>query len=284
LSPSPPPSLPLAVDNAQSSGSSDLSELNDENQEQMGGNSGEVFKDQSHHPSNDLIYRMSVDDNFVRPLLAFEKRVAYVNAFGTDFQVPTSTAAFLDDTSTVPHYVQETSTAKKNDGDSSSSFVTAVMTTQTDYSVIDAEKDWYRGKTSHLIMSNKLDALGWEKVFIDTRDKIPIPSFSLPSLFGEKKTKKQIWNDFVEAKAAEYEESNNNSDRKNNSKHDERIAAVVESKDLFQLLTSNDKLQFPAGHSVLVANSKNQDFQDFTSQGRPVMDKLARDLVQHLTS
>jgi len=279
--------------------SSDSSDLNngDYDQKQIVGNDNgnsdgnsndsEMFKDQdqSHHPSNDLIYRMSVDDGFLMPLLAFEKRVAYVNAFGTDFQVPTSTAAFLDDTSTVPHYVlntnintgTSTSDTKKNDSSSSSSsFVTAVVTTQTDYNVINAKKDWYKGKTSHLIMSNKLDALGWDKVFIDTRDKIPVPSFSFPSLFGEKKTHKQVWNDFVESKAAKYEKNSSSSE------HDERIVAVVESKDLYQLLTSNDRLQFPGGHAVLVANSKNQGYENFTSEGRPVMDKLARDLIQHL--
>ncbi len=208
-------------------------------------------------------------------------------AFGTDFQVPTSTAAFLDDTSTVPHYVldSDTTVKNKNDDDSSSSFVTAVVSTQTDLGIISAEKDWYRGKTSHLIMSNKLDALGWDKVFIDTRDKIPVPSFSFPSLFGEKKDYKQVWNDFVDSKRSEYEnDSNNNNNRNgnNNSEDGARILAIVESKDLFRLLTSNDKLQFPGGHAVLVANSKNQGYTEFTSKGRPVMDKLAKDLVRQL--
>ena len=48
------------------------------------------------HTATDLIYKMSVEDKFIRPLLAFRKRIAYINSFGSDFQVPTATAAFLD--------------------------------------------------------------------------------------------------------------------------------------------------------------------------------------------
>ena len=58
----------------------------------------------------------------------------------------------------------------------------------------------------------------------------------------------------------------------------------VESKDLYRLLTVNDRLQVPAGHAVLVANSKSQSYQEFTAQGRPVMDRLGRDMINLILS
>lgn len=50
---------------------------------------------------------MATSPRFLRPLAAFKKRIAYANAFGTDFPVPGSTAAFLDLDSDYPHYFDE---------------------------------------------------------------------------------------------------------------------------------------------------------------------------------
>ncbi|KAL7468791.1 hypothetical protein ACHAXS_009024 [Conticribra weissflogii] len=56
---------------------------------------------------NDLLQTMATSPRFLRPLALFRKRIAYANAFGTDFPVPGSTAAFLDRNSDYPHYFDE---------------------------------------------------------------------------------------------------------------------------------------------------------------------------------
>lgn len=234
----------------------------------------------------DLIYKMAVEDRFIQPLLAFRKRIAYINSFGSDFQVPTATAAFLDEESDYPHFVLDITEVS-----TSSSFITAMVQTETNYDVISTtNKEWYENKSSHLIMSNKLDALGWTKVFIDTRDKIPLPSFNKVNVFSfgkKKKTYKEVWDDFVESKRFDGENKNekvgSNSDDSANG-YEGEIIATIESKDMHELLTKNDKLMFPAGHTVLVANSKSKSYKNFNAQGRPVMDKLARDVVAELLS
>lgn len=53
---------------------------------------------------NALLHTMAVDEAFLRPLAAFRKRICYANAYGTDFPVPASTAAFLSASSTYPHH------------------------------------------------------------------------------------------------------------------------------------------------------------------------------------
>lgn len=56
---------------------------------------------------NTLLHEMAIDPFFLRPLGLFRKRVAYANAYGTDFPVPVSTAAFLSEGSTYPHHFTE---------------------------------------------------------------------------------------------------------------------------------------------------------------------------------
>ncbi len=224
------------------------------------------------YQANDLIYKMAVDDSFVQPLMAFRKRIAYINAFGSDFQVPTSTAAFLDEQSTYPHYVIDVNhedDSFSEPEDHPSTFVIAVTKTETDYDILCAKNEWYQGKSPHLIMSNRLDAMGWYKVFIDTRDRIPLPSFSIRSMFGEKKSYKQLWDEFLNSKKYEPKV------------HDDgmKVVATVESRDMYAHLVFNDRIQFPAGHSVLVANAKSEGYKEFNAKGRPVMDKLAKDIL-----
>jgi hypothetical protein len=43
---------------------------------------------------------------FLNPLASFRKRIAYANAYQTDFVVPTQTAAFLNTESNYPHYFE----------------------------------------------------------------------------------------------------------------------------------------------------------------------------------
>eukprot|EP00986_Skeletonema_menzelii_P021520 scaffold34815_cov97-Skeletonema_menzelii.AAC.1 len=52
-----------------------------------------------------VIRNMCLDDEFLVPLRNFRQRIAYANAYGTDFQVPCQTAAFLNDNSGVGHFL-----------------------------------------------------------------------------------------------------------------------------------------------------------------------------------
>ena len=236
---------------------------------------------------------MAVDESFLRPLMAFKKRIAYINAFGSDFQVPTSTAAFLDEESSFPHHIIEPT----NDDcgtpnicpEEKLDFITSIVKTEQDRDIIFTTSNWYRNKSPHLIMSNKLDALGWYKIFIDTRDRIPIPSFQFWNLFGgNNKSNRQKWDEFVEMKKQRNEYSNRReSSKETNNDNEEmedkmKIVAKVKSKELYQFLTNNDRVQVPAGHSVLVANSKNTEYEQFSAAGRPVMDKLGKDFIRDL--
>jgi len=289
-----------------SSGTTSSSINNENKSKKQQQHEQEQEQPQNYHTVDDLIYTMAVDEIFITPLMSFSKRLAYINAFGTDFQVPTSTAAFLDSESTYPHYVIEatsfsnTSTTGSGDGDDDdgekSSFIATKVITKRSLDIIYANQEWYSDKSPHLIMSNKLDALGWDKVFIDTRDKIPLPTYAIPKFFkSTKKSHKEEWDDFVKSKSMSMSSRSstssisggNSSLNEDDDKDKEcdsvvgrgQITAIVESKDMHRLLTSNDRVQIPAGHSVLVANSKSKSYAKFTTEGKPVMDRLASDII-----
>lgn len=56
---------------------------------------------------SNLIHTMCTCSTYLDPLRSFRKRIAYANAYKTDFVVPTNTAAFLNPDSTYPHHVSE---------------------------------------------------------------------------------------------------------------------------------------------------------------------------------
>jgi len=77
---------------------------------------------------NPLLFDMATNETFLEPLAAFRKRIAYANAYGTDFPVPAATAAFLSESSAYPHHVADTkgepttaSTKQSPNGDISAS-------------------------------------------------------------------------------------------------------------------------------------------------------------------
>lgn len=200
----------------------------------------------------DVIYQMSTDyDTFLKPLSLFHKRIAFANAFRTDFQVPTSTAAFLSKESTYPHFIEK---------DVDHPFIVAVARTEENLEVLKGKID-ERIPCKRHAMSVKLDSLGWQKVFVDVRDYIPLPGIALPSFLTT--GSRQKWNDFISG----------GGERKKQ----------VESRDLLRSLSGSDRFDIPVGHQIMVANSKNQSYSRFTAKGRPVMDYLANWMVTDLT-
>jgi Putative serine esterase (DUF676) len=104
-----------------------------------------------------LLNEMGTSETYLEPLKRFRKRIALANAFGTDFQVPVSTAAFLSKTSEVVHHILPSKTE----------YALAVETEQTN-------------AQDHNDASQNLDALGWTKIFLDVRKEIPFPSIPRP--------------------------------------------------------------------------------------------------------
>ena len=134
-------------------------------------------------------------DYFINPLSSFQQRIAYINIYGTDFQVPTATAAFWAADSDSPHHRVKESTEETN-GNIESKPKSIVMTLTTPrvsespskvQEMIAEEKKGEEGdlkeqakkeeKTEssdvYTSWSKRLDSLGWTKVLVDVRDDVP---------------------------------------------------------------------------------------------------------------
>jgi hypothetical protein len=110
-------------------------------------------------------------------------------------------------------------------------------------------------------LAQALDDMGWTKVFCDVRRDLP--SISLWPFFGGKR-----------GSATE------------SGKEDvvATVGANLSSADLyrqFATFSSRDdgRLYFPGGHTVLVANAKNEWYARLNAAGKPAMARLARDLL-----
>mmetsp|Transcript_2584 Transcript_2584/g.2915 ORF Transcript_2584/g.2915 Transcript_2584/m.2915 type:complete len:664 (+) Transcript_2584:84-2075(+) len=263
--------------------------------------------DLQHLQVDDLVFEMATNyDRFLRPLSKFKKRIAYINAFRTDIPVPTTTGAFLSKKSTYPHIIQHLPTdndySATDDNTSRNheqiknipSFLVTTACTEPNNQYAKAEVPSYTSKSAqHLIMSNRLDSLGWSKVFIDARSMNPIPSIP-------KCTRKCIrteWSNFVQEKQREsmsysqdsmenssmiknnFEYSQNSSSNMQRSLSSNSIAVSVQSKDLHKFMTKSEKISVPVAHSLMVASKKNTKFY---SNGRPIMDSLVNQMVRDI--
>jgi hypothetical protein len=200
----------------------------------------------------DIIYKMGTDyDTFLKPLSEFQRRIAIINAYRTDFQVPTCTAGFFNENSTYPHYI----VPSKSKDEAYPSFLVASVLTKPNHDTLVSSVD---SVCKRFVMSVKLDALGWEKYLVDVRDFIPLPGLSLPSFLAKKS--RQKWQDFLAG--------NNN--------------GIVRSKEILHLMGESDQLHLPVGHQVMVANSKSDTYSKFTAKGQVVMDYFAKDIVEYL--
>ena len=111
-----------------------------------------------------LVQDMAFDPAYRTPLQNFRRRIAYANAFATDFQVPTTTAAFLSPDSVKLNHVTV--------GTQDSVFTLTVQTTP--------DPDYHETNGDDDTIAHALDAMGWTKVFCDNRDNIPLPAVPLP--------------------------------------------------------------------------------------------------------
>ena len=112
------------------------------------------------------------------------------------------------------------------------------------------------------IMSNKLDATGWTKMFVDLRDTLPCPAIPLCCVTDPRVK----WTKF--ALKEEDGEGSNVDGMKS-----------VESKELVKLFYPKGKIQCPIAHTVLAVNMKNAACTKLNAAGRPVMDAIAVKLL-----
>jgi hypothetical protein len=191
-----------------------------------------------------VLEQMTTDRRFILPLLRFQKRIAYANAYYTDFQVPSATAAFVAPDSDSPHFRLE---------NPQPDFIAVAVATpqQLKSSETGNEIPSPRGGMSAKDISRRLDSLGWTKVFVDVRPHL----FSVPLPLP-------FWReDFNKSEAREQ-------------------YASSELHEAYCRVSS--RLHFPLGHTVLVANSKNDIYAKLNAAGKPIMDQLAADLLRDI--
>ena len=208
------------------------------------------------HVMDDLTFAAE----FVLPLAQFSRRIAYANVHGTDFQVPTATAAFVtrDDTTPATHQAVVPQAAYHA---ALTQIPLVVQTTTTTAASMDDKENIPINTTTTPAtpaqLATALDRLGWTKVFCDVRQdipRVPLPMALLSS-------------------------NNNNNDDDNNNNNN--IATNFSSADLYQLYGrwTTDAWHVPVGHTVMVANAKNAFYAKLNAAGKPVMDALALDLL-----
>ena len=199
---------------------------------------------------NKVIENLATHSKYLNPLKRFQKRIAYANAFGTDLQVPTATAAFLADTES-PHYTQEskppfflTVTTPRDEG--------VLKSIANATSLSESSEESPSSTAPHIpasTMARTLDALGWTKVFCDVRDKL----VSVPVPFKEESSSefkvKESW-----------------------SSHE--LKTQVASRVIL-----DKKWSIPFGHTMLIANSKSELYAKLNSGGMPFVEQLAADFL-----
>ena len=203
--------------------------------------------------SSDLLNAMSTSDDFLRPLSLFKERIAFSNAFETDFLVSHASALFLDDKAETVHK-NVTHTLAKDVRERA--MVAGIFTTERTFTALHTHK---RGSdVKPLDLNNtacckNLDSLSWKKYVIDLRKTLAV----LP---GGGKTL-----------GAEYGARDGALELSDVDKN-----PVLSSKQLKDILfRSAEQRRRPAGHSMIVANMKNKTYVEAFKGGRPVMDFLA---------
>ena len=125
---------------------------------------------------NSILYDMATSEQFVNPLSLFRKRVCYANAYGTDFPVPASTAAFLSECSTYPHRVSDDDDPNDDSLVQIATLFTAPLNRSDENTLlhIQNKEEASASLDKELArMSISLDSLGWKKVFVDMRKEVP---------------------------------------------------------------------------------------------------------------
>lgn len=58
--------------------------------------------------------------------------------------------------------------------------------------------------------------------------------------------------------------------------------SILTSRQLLEHYAGSDRLHMPLGHTVMVANSKNDFYARLNAAGQPIMDQLAKTMVEEI--
>ena len=121
-------------------------------------------------------------------------------------------------------------------------------------------------------MSTRLDELGWKKVIVDVREHMPV-SIRIPNIARRKNS----------SLPSDSSHENNSSTELRSSEKVTASPGVVESRSIANVFSSaSDVLTFPLGHNTLVAVEKHGLSKAVFKAGRPVMDGLAKEIVEEI--
>lgn len=193
---------------------------------------------------------MATSPRFLTPLSSFQRRIAYANAYGTDFPVPGSTAAFLDKESDYPHCFDDQGKANGCPASERGLIAATLYTKQN-----------FRGKANVdddlTAMSSSLDSLGWRKILIDIRMETPAISLPMFESWGSRCPISQL----------------------------KSLSSEVTSSDLAEAISTSSSchIGLPLGHNAICAFSRGAVSTALNSGGRPVMDSLALDLTDDIS-
>ena len=188
-------------------------------------------RDLFHHTP--LLQQTVTDPKWTEPLLRFEKRIAYANSYGMDMMVPTTTAAFLSKSNTGAE--QHVIGVHEN-----RSYKALVVETKAQHEVLHRnEFDHSLSSLDDVTMAQRLDAMGWTKVFVDYTN-----SYRPPSPQSTTKT---------------------------SYRSAELISEFHRRK--------RRRFHLPVGHDLMPVNSKNAFLSYANRRGRPLVDQMATDFI-----
>jgi hypothetical protein len=234
---------------------------------------------------NDLLHTMATSPTFLEPLGAFRKRIAYANCYGTDFAVPVGTAAFLSENSTYPHQFVDDYIVDDN-----GMVIAALHTPAQKDSDVGGQIEVHSDELHE--MSASLDKLGWKKVFVDIRKEMP--SVELPKSIGDSLRMRRLNPDARIGDSGSNHSSNsansgaetedNNENVQNLNLQALKKQKIVSSKDLASAVAipEDNRVALPLGHNMIVAFSRSRLSTFMNKGGRPVVDALAKELVEDI--
>ena len=191
-----------------------------------------------------VIQDMTVNSTFLQPLLSFTRRIALANVYGTDFQVPTPTAAFWANTDSIHQVV----CLEEAEMDSSHNIILQLQTQQTKDTSHHSNRDH---RLSDDQLSTLLDQIGWTKILVDVRRHMPITGRMVGTTMPDTASpllKKSTWT----------------------------------ARELLQEFNTGHFHHVPLGHTVTVANSKDRLNTYLTKGGKATMDYIADKIVRGL--
>jgi hypothetical protein len=139
----------------------------------MGTSGSDCFLDDADSITESLLYKMSIEEEYLEPLRWFEKRRLYAN-LDLDFMVSLNTAAFLEK-DTVNKLRDENIHFANDKG--KARIITRIFTDQKsseDAAVINASSYDDEKEVIYARMRQRLNAVGWEKVVVYFPSYLPL--------------------------------------------------------------------------------------------------------------